>query len=373
MKRTILDFYILQTVPPSNINRDESGSPKSATFGGTRRARASSQSWKRATRTHFQPQFDTDGASEFGVRTTRSVELLAAEITKQAPKLAERAEELSTLTLTELLKPKKKLDSYLLFLSHRQIESLAVAAITAAQMDDPAAALKKAKLHDLADQAHSVDIALFGRMVADQASLNVDAAAQVAHAISVHPVETEYDYYTAGDDFIQEQGEETPTRMMGTVEFNSSTLYRYAALNVNRLRDNLGDNLVTQRAAEAFTRSFVRSMPTGKQTTFAHRTLPEAIVVVVRDTQSINLAPAFETAVRELERAGRVKVACEAMRDYALEIQRAYGETPIASWVTRLGTDTAALDDLGDNVTFADLVSAVGQTVRSRLASEAKS
>lgn len=48
-----IDIYALQTVPPSNINRDDTGSPKTAMYGGVRRARVSSQAWKRAMRESF--------------------------------------------------------------------------------------------------------------------------------------------------------------------------------------------------------------------------------------------------------------------------------------------------------------------------------
>lgn len=155
--------------------------------------------------------------------------------------------------------------------------------------------------------------------------------------------------------------------MIGTVEFNSATLYRHATVDVNRLQDNLGEATATRRAVEAFVRSFVRSMPTGKQNSFANRTLPEAVVVMVRDRQSINLVGAFEDPVRETEQVGRVKQACDALRDEALEIQRAYGEKPVASWITRVGSDTASLDDLGSNVAFDELVSALGDVVATRL------
>ncbi|EID12767.1 Cse4 family CRISPR-associated protein [Mycobacterium xenopi RIVM700367] len=302
------------------------------------------------------------------------IERLADEITALAPTLKERANELAEAVFKEIgigtKAPRKDAPSeadYLVFLSRRQIEALARAAVAAADAHNVSKALKDANVKNLANRDHSVDVALFGRMVADQADMNVDAAAQVAHAISVHPVETEFDYFTAVDDYVEEIGEETGAGMIGTVEFNSSTLYRYATVDVNRLLDNLGDTVATQRAVEAFVRSFVRSMPSGKQNTFANRTLPEAVVVLVRDSQPINLVGAFESSVRESERIGRVKRACEALRDEAVEIERAYGETPIASWVTRVGDDTAGLDDLGLNVQFAELVSAVGQIVRTRL------
>lgn len=374
MHRTVIDIHILQTVPPSNINRDDTGSPKTATYGGVRRARVSSQAWKRAARVAFGEHLDS---SDLGVRTKRVVELLAREITAQAPELAGRASELAAETFRavgiEVKAPKKtgtnkaavEEAGYLVFLSTRQVENLAAAAIAAADADDVAKALKAAKVKDLANRDHSVDVALFGRMVADQADINVDAAAQVAHALSVHAAETEFDYFTAVDDL--NTAEETGAGMIGTVEFTSSTLYRYAALDVNRLADNLGDTTATQRAVEAFVEAFVRSMPTGKQNTFANRTLPEAVVVQVRDSQPINLVGAFENPVRELEKGGRIKAAAEALRNEAREIEGSYSESPVAAWVTRVGADTAALDDLGVKMPLTELVTELGALVATRL------
>jgi CRISPR system Cascade subunit CasC len=155
--------------------------------------------------------------------------------------------------------------------------------------------------------------------------------------------------------------------MIGVVEFNSSTLYRYATVDANRLLDNLGDIEATQRAVAAFVEAFVRSMPTGKQNTFANRTLPEAIVVQARDSQPINLVGAFESPILESQTTGRVKLAAEALRDEAAEVAQAYGETPVASWVTRVGPDTEALDDLGPRVSLAELVAQTSALVRARL------
>lgn len=369
MSRTFVDIHILQTVPPSNLNRDDTGSPKTAIYGGARRARVSSQAWKRATRLAFQEQYDT---TDLGVRTKRIVELLAEQIVTLDPGLADRAVDLATETFkavgitVKVPKDKTVAESdYLVFLSRRQVDSLAKAVVDAAGADNFTKALQEAKVKGLADREHSVDVALFGRMVADQADMNVDAAAQVAHAISVHAVETEFDYFTAVDDTNPE--EETGAGMIGTVEFNSSTLYRYATVDVKRLAENLGDHTATVRAVEAFVDCFVRSMPTGKQNTFANRTLPEAVVVQVRDRQPINLAGAFESPVRETTTSGRVKVAADALRDEALEITGAYGDQPVASWVTRVGEDTASLDDLGRRVPLGELVSGVGELVKARL------
>ncbi|WP_299561636.1 type I-E CRISPR-associated protein Cas7/Cse4/CasC, partial [uncultured Mycolicibacterium sp.] len=241
MTRTFIDFHVLQTVPPSNLNRDDTGSPKSAVYGGVRRARVSSQAWKRAARKAFETELDR---GELGVRTRRIVELLADEITSLREDLREQAIDLATETFKAVgivTKAAKKGEpgeaGYLVFLSRSQLRALAEAAIAAADAGDVAKALKDANVKDLADRDHSVDIALFGRMVADEANLNVDAAAQVAHAISVHAAETEFDYFTAVDDVVA-AADESGAGMIGTVEFNSATLYRYATVDVDRLHDN---------------------------------------------------------------------------------------------------------------------------------------
>lgn len=124
-----------------------------------------------------------------------------------------------------------------------------------------------------------MDMALFGRMVADDPSLNYDAAAQVAHSISTHAVQNEYDYFTAVDDCQAEDN--AGAGHLGTVEYNSSTLYRYATVNVMELAGQLG----AEQAAEtvrAFGEAFLFSMPTGKQNSFANRTLPDAVYVTIR-------------------------------------------------------------------------------------------
>nr|MBA3339867.1 type I-E CRISPR-associated protein Cas7/Cse4/CasC [Geodermatophilaceae bacterium] len=285
--RTIIDIHVLQTVPPSNLNRDDTGSPKSAMYGGVKRARVSSQAWKRATRIAFSRTVDS---STLGVRTRRVVELLGEEILRQDPQSEPDAHALAEATLTAAgikIKPSRKKgepneSGYLLFLSRRQVHNLAAAAVAAKGQPDLPAALKSAGVKALADQEHSVDMALFGRMVADSTDLNVDAAAQVAHALSVHAVETEFDYFTAVDDHKSADVEEDAgAGMIGTVEFNSSTLYRYATVDVNRLQDNLGDAGAARRAVEAFIDAFVTSMPSGKQNTFANRTLPDAVLIQV--------------------------------------------------------------------------------------------
>lgn len=373
MTSTFVDIHVLQTVPPSNMNRDDTGSPKTAIFGGVRRARVSSQAWKRATRLDFQRSLD---AQDLGVRTKRVVELVADEVLRLAPEAPEppeavRAAAASVLTAAGIkVQPARKRGApdesgYLILLSRLQIEALA--ALASESLRSGSAPNKKAA-HAVLKDKNSVDLALFGRMVADVTDLNVDAAAQVAHAISVHAVETEYDYFTAVDDHKHDDAEEDAgAGMIGTVEFNSSTLYRYATVDVAQLAKNLVGDVEVRRGVEAFVRSFVRSLPTGKQNTFANRTLPDAVVVAIREDQPVNLVGAFEKAI-VAGGGGTVEAAAQALATYAREVMDAYGTSAAATWVVGVGARTAPLEALGKRTTFDALVAAVGETVAARLA-----
>lgn len=369
MPRTIVDVHVLQTVPPSNLNRDDTGSPKTARFGGVVRARVSSQAWKRATRTAFEGLLDR---TELGVRSKRLVELIGDEIVGQDGSLTEQAPQLAKDVLAAVgiktALPRNKKDApeesgYLVFLSARQIANLAGLAVRSARSGEP---VNKSEAKKAAKTEQSVDIALFGRMVAEDTDLNVDAAAQVAHAISVHAVENEYDYFTAVDDHKKKDAEEDAgAGMIGTVEFNSSTLYRYATVDVDRLLDNLGDVKATQRAVEAFARAFVLSMPTGKQNTFANRTLPDAVLIVLRETQPVNLAGAFEEAVTE---PARIPAAIERLARHATEVGQAYAEAPVASWTFGPGERLAPLTGIATRGDVDSTIAAIGEAVAARLA-----
>lgn len=358
-----IDIHIIQSVPPSNLNRDETGTPKSAVYGGVRRARVSSQAWKRATRRDFGTHLDR---SDLGVRTKRALELLVDRVQQLKPELDKAAAiERATATLEAVgLKFKAgrkdeqdalRQTEYLMFYSNRQLDRLAELALTFTgdkpSKKDAAAAL---------DNENSFDIALFGRMVADSADLNVDAACQVAHAISTHAVSTEADYYTAVDD--QSPEEETGAGMIGTIEFNSATLYRYATISIPALQANLGDAEATARAVEAFIRSFTLSMPTGKQNSFANGTLPDAVIVMLRDSRPINLVGAFEEPIRST--SGNVEASAQALAEHHREVSESFGGTASHTWVTRISRHTEALAVLGENVSLDELVGAAGEAVR---------
>ncbi|CAJ1186594.1 CRISPR system Cascade subunit CasC [Companilactobacillus paralimentarius] len=280
-----LDINIIQTVPSSNLNRDDTGAPKTALYGGVTRARVSSQSWKHVVRHAFKEDHVT-----FSSRTKESVQLLANELRKQDGSLDEEA---ALTKANEAFKSagikvdKNNETGALLLISNGQIKKLAQYILNNDELD-------KKEIKKVLKGDQSLDLALFGRMVADNPELNVDAASQVAHAISTHEVIPEYDYFTALDD---EQGEDTSgAAMLGTIEFNSATLYRYANVNVNELVHNLNKEDAIA-GISAFIKDFALSMPTGKQNTFANKTLPNYVMVTIRQDTPVNLVSAFEKPV----------------------------------------------------------------------------
>ncbi|GGO96991.1 type I-E CRISPR-associated protein Cas7/Cse4/CasC [Actinomyces gaoshouyii] len=371
---TFVDIHVIQSVPPSCVNRDDSGSPKSAVYGGVRRLRVSSQSWKRATRLHFIDHLD---ASDLGTRTKRVVKVLAEAITSQAPDLEDRAialaEDVFKAAKIKLTAPRgnkqgaPQESGYLLFLSRSQVDRLADLAIAA---ERGGTSLEAKEVKKIFKEEHAVDVSLFGRMVADDADLNVDAACQVAHAISTHAAENEYDFFTAVDDEKNRSEEEDAgAGMMGTVEFASATMYRYATVNIDLLKMNLGDGQAALHALEAFVSGFCLSMPTGKQNTFANRTLPEMIMVTVREDQPVSLVGAFERAVPANVGDGYLGRSIQALAQYATSIESAYGMRPAASFVVSL-IDSDAVASLGERLAFTDLPARVSQVLASRVLDE---
>jgi CRISPR system Cascade subunit CasC len=291
--RLYVDVHILQTVPPSCINRDDTGSPKTAVYGGATRARVSSQSWKKAMRDMFRDIFP---AEDLGLRTKRVVKMVADEIQRLGCAIdPEEAAQKILATAGLKIKSAEKVTDALFFMSTAQAQALAKLAHEDPETikNKPSKDAKKSA-HNALKQSPAIDVALFGRMVADDPTLNTDACAQVAHSISTHQVSNEYDYFTAVDDLSPEDN--AGAGHIGTVEFNSSTLYRYATVAVHELYKQLKEETVG--AVQGFVHAFAYSMPTGKQNTFANRTLPDAVLVTLRTDQPINLVGAFERPVR---------------------------------------------------------------------------
>lgn len=325
-----IDVHVIQNLPPNCINRDDVGSPKTAIYGGVLRSRVSSQSWKRAIRKQFTELFSDDF---IGIRTRNVQELLVTQITqnsisaltdKEANEIAEK-----TLKLAGIKGDKGK--DVLFFISREQIRALANVALNHfenGKWKEPKAKQEKVEFIAAAKNNPSIDILLFGRMAAQQPLLNYDATCQVAHAISTHEIQNEFDYFTAVDDA---NNDDAGAGHLGTVEYNSSTLYRYATLNISDLAKGLDESSILPDVIEKFIQSFVTSMPTGKQNTFANRTLPSLVYITLRDDQPINLVGAFERPVRA-STDGYVNGSITALSKYADETYKMYDAAPMKSW-----------------------------------------
>ena len=318
--RLFLDLHVIQTVPPSNINRDDTGSPKTAQYGGVRRARVSSQSWKKAMRDYF---LKNSAQEKIGIRTKEVVDFIKEKILDIDETIfTEEAEKLAIEVIKKVgipLKDKTKQTKAMFFIGNVQAEKLANAIING-EKDEK-------KLKEIIKESPAIDIALFGRMVADDPSLNEDASSQVAHAISTHAIQTEFDFFTAVDD--RSPDDNAGAGMLGTIEYNSSTLYRYANVAIHELLHQLKDKESTINTLKLFIKAFTNSMPTGKVNSFANQTLPQLLLLEIREDRPVNLVNAFENPVKSKE--GYVSESIKRLFEAERKVNT-FAEAPIRSY-----------------------------------------
>lgn len=296
---TRIEYHILQSFPVTCLNRDDVGAPKTAVIGGITRARVSSQCWKRQVRLAMPA---------FGIK-------LAAR-TKQAESLfvqaclAAGADEASALACGKRI-AEQLVDDTLLFISETEAQAFAE---HARELAFDVAKLKDKNLAKVAKKAinpavDALDIALFGRMVAKAADMNIEAAASFAHAISTHRVSNEVEFFTALDDLQTEPG----SAHMGSLEFNSATYYRYISLDLGQLAQTLGEDDL-KKAIAAFTQALFVAVPDARQTTQSGASPWEFARVLVRKGQRLQ-AP-FETPVQKGREGGYLQASIEALKGY---------------------------------------------------------
>jgi CRISPR system Cascade subunit CasC len=176
------------------------------------------------------------------------------------------------------------------------------------------------------DRTSAPDVALFGRMLAEKPELNIDAACQVAHAISTHRVNMDMDFYTAVDDIKTD--EESGAGMMGVTGFNSACFYRYARIDWDQLVKNLGnDKALAKKTVEGFLQATLRAVPTGKQNSFAAQNPPDFVLGVTRsDGESWSLANAFEKPVKAGRDGGYLNSSIESLDKYWGRLVKIYGD-----------------------------------------------
>ena len=295
-KNTRIEFHILQSFPVTCLNRDDVGAPKSAIVGGVLRARVSSQCWKRQVRLAL-PDFGI----RLGVRSKKIASLLA-----NACRTVGASEEQATHCGEAMAVFFS--DDTLLFLS--EAEAAAFAAY-AQEKDFDAASLKDKELVKVAKKVvnntlDALDIALFGRMVAKAADMNVEAAASFAHKVS-----NEVEFFTAVDDCKTE--DESGSAHMGSLEFNSATYYRYVSLDLGQLAQTLGEDADMKTAVAAFVKALYVAVPSARQTTQSGACPWEYARVLLRKGQGLQAS--FEQPVKS-QGEGFLSPSKSALKDW---------------------------------------------------------
>jgi CRISPR system Cascade subunit CasC len=291
-----LQLHVLTSYAPSNLNRDDLGRPKTAVFGGKTRLRVSSQSLKRAWRQSavFEEAVGTHKGRrtrEMGLRWVYEP-LVAAGVDETL------AEEAAQKVAAVFGKPDddKKLIKQLAHVSPEEkaaIDALVQAVITERRVPT------EAELLLLRHDQRAADIALFGRMLASNPDFNVEAAAQVAHAITVHPVAIEDDYFTAVDD-LNDRQEDMGAGHVGETEFGAGVFYLYICIDRDRLVANLqGDDALAQRTVRALAEAICTVAPSGKQNSFASRAYASYALAERGGRQPRSLAVAFLDGLRD--------------------------------------------------------------------------
>lgn len=353
-----IELHMLQNFAPSNLNRDDTNNPKDCMFGGVRRARISSQCIKRAIRKHSS--FSAVTQVPLATRSKYICNEIVANLEGKgySDKDVENIVKVFVAELLGGIDTEKQKDEgisptkVLYFFSAEEVEQMAQ--LIQENLDEMGGIVSKLdvekhiakKLSDSknrklnkytnkikpkrgeSSETSYPDIAMFGRMLANAPTMNIDAACQVAHAISTHRVNMEFDFFTAVDDL---QGrEETGAGMMGITGFNAATFYRYARIDFNQLVANLGgDVALARKTVEAFLRAAALAVPTGKQNSFAAQNPPSFLMTVPRaDGMSWSLANAFEKPVYPSHNQSLLEASVEALAAYWFDLTTFYGEGP---------------------------------------------
>lgn len=342
-----LQFHLLTAYPPSNPNRDDQGRPKQAIMGGAPRLRLSSQAIKRAVRECSY--FENDLAGHNGTRT----KLLAEKLQKKL--LADGADEARATEVAKEVavlfgkleaakkgEAEKLLATTLAFISPdewRLAESLATKILAGDDLPKDKE-LKKLVLRH-ADGA--VDIAMFGRMLADDPDYNRDAAVQLGHAITTHRVLAEDDWYSAVDD-LKTREDDSGAGHLGETGFGSGVYYLYACVNVDLLIENLaGDAALAARGLQSLARALATATPRGKQNSFAHHPRAAYIRAETGPQQPRDLSGAFFAPVKA---ADLLSASVEKLEEMVQKIDRAYGQAWQAERILNVSTGTGTLDEI---------------------------
>lgn len=335
----LYEIHMIKNYPPTNLNRDDTGSPKTCVFGGTTRGRISSQCLKRSWR---KSNLFTSavGENNLGFRTRKLPELVADRLLEMGVS-AEYVEairpRISGFGNKESKETKDGMTTaQLVFYAPQDIEAVALAVKEKLDACEKVKDVEKLKGKDLQSAAEdadrtrpiTIDIALFGRMVTSEAFRNVEAAMQVAHAISTNKVTIESDYFTAMDDLLSGNTmEESGAGMINDTDYNSSCYYFYASLDTDLLKESLKDAEHADEIIAATIPALLRAMaftnPSGKQNSFAGHVLPSCFMVECKEQKvPVSLVNAF---VKPVQGKDYVEESIRKLAEEADLVTRNYG------------------------------------------------
>lgn len=367
MDRMILDLHILQNFPPSCLNRDENGMPKSAVFGSRERARISSQALKRPVRKYLErlglpisvrsrgiPALLRDRLQKAGRDGDQIEKAIEAAYKAMGQKIVLSEEKDSMNTEHQFSNSREEIER-LENVINKHFDALCQVVIP--EEDDSksrkrnnkdakveiSAEIKKEVVacFDRMGQPHlALDNILFGRMIAEDKGQNIEGCSQFAHSISTSEVQGDLDFFVASDDLGR-----SPTDMMDTIGFNSSTQYRYANLHLGPYFK--ATNGMAEVGFKAFLEAVVRALPTGKMNSFAAHAPPDFIMGVIRTSGAMMLSNAFVSPVRGQDIVGS---SIDALGGYFARLNRMYGikEQKAAFFMTsRDGTKIEGAAEVG--------------------------
>ena len=331
----LIQIHMLQNYAPNNLNRDDTGSPKDAMFGGIKRGRISSQCLKRSIRHSITFTEAFKDAGLLATRTKRLPGLIAKEL--EALGADEKTRDAIVIRVPEIGRESGKGSAskseedeietkQLIFVSPNELKPLAEKLLTLYQ-EKGEKDWDKAKIAEItkvlgSSVPRSVDVAMFGRMTTSAAFEDVQAAVQVAHSLTANAIAQEFDYFTAVDDISGESG----AGMIGDVEFNSATHYKYLNIHWEQLLANLGDDEeVAQQAVLALLEAAAIAQPSGKQNSFAAHNLPDFVLVEVKQRNlPVSYANAFVKPVSQTYQESLMDVSIKALNEYREKLRRAY-------------------------------------------------
>lgn len=346
-----VQLHVLTSYPPSNLNRDDTGRPKTAVIGDCTRLRISSQSLKRAWRT--SDIFESALKGHVGTRTKEMGISIYLSLTKQGVSDKNAREWAKTIASQfGKLKSEKKTenneDLHVEQLVHFSPEEMQAIDDLVNQLVASGVAPTEDDLKLLRKQHSAADIAMFGRMLASSPSFNTEASVQVAHAITVHKVAVEDDYFTAVDD-LNNGEQDSGAAHIGELGFGAGVFYLYICIDHELLQKNLGgDAELTKSALNAFVLAVAKVSPTGKQNSFASRAYAGFMLAEKGDQQPRSLAQAFLKPVKPNAERGEDTLTCaiKELTTRRKNFNQVYGDCSDSSAYFNVETGEGSLGDV---------------------------